>query len=263
MAGLSERSRIRVAWLLGTALAFSIAVEFWPHPSTVPAVQAQGGTRTLIIDRLYRTDPIEIVKVLSAGNEAEVNTRAEDDTRGFVLIYDGGHYPARGGAVGALACKFQSDDNWLSALSFVLRNRTSKTIVLVAITVISPLRAPPRPGPPYVEWEGRFTFGQLPAILAHTRAGIQLPTTTKKTIRFGPGQEITLALADGVAVPRSLAARAHPLSDTILCRVRTRVAFEDGLQWFDGDYYKPDPERPGESVLMGEEYFPGSLMGTR
>jgi hypothetical protein len=240
-----------------------MAVELWPHLNIVPAVQAQGGARTLIIDRLYRTDPIEIVKVLSAGNEAEVHTRTEDDTQGFVLMYDGGHYPARGEAVGALACKFQSDDNRLSALSFVLRNRTSKTIVLVTITIISSLRAPPRPGPPYVNWEGRFAFGQLPAILAYTRAGRQLPTTAKNPIRFGPGQEMAFALADGEVNPRSLAMRAHPLSDTILCRVRIRVVFEDGLQWFDGDYYKPDPERPGESTLMDEEYFPGSLIGAR
>jgi hypothetical protein len=240
-----------------------MAVEIWPGLNIVPPVQAQGGTRTLIIDRLYRTDPIEIVKVLSAGNEAEVHTRTEDDTRGFVLIFDGGHYSGRGGAVGALACKFESGDDWLSALSFVLKNRTSKTIVLVAFAIISPLPGPPRPGPPYITWGGRFTFGQLPAILAHTRAEAQLPTTTKNPIRFGAGQEMTFALADGVAVPRSLAARAHLLSDTILCRVGIKVVFEDGLQWFQGDYYKPDPEHPGESALMDEEYFPGSLTGTR
>jgi hypothetical protein len=248
---------------MGTVIACSMAAEFWPHLNIVPAVQAQGGNRTLIIDRLYRTDPIETVKVLNAGNEAEVRALTEDDTRGFFLIYDGGHYSARGGAVGALACKFESGDNWLSGLSFVLRNRTSKTIILVAISIISPLRGPPRPGPPYITWGGRFTFGQLPAILAHTRAGVQLPTTTKKPIRFGPGQEMTFALADGVAVPRSLAARADLLSDTILCRVRIKVVFEDGLQWFQGDYYKPDPEHPGECTLTDEEYFPGSLMGTR
>lgn len=262
MARPSDRLRIRVAWLLGTALAYSMAFAFWPHISIIPAEQAQS-TRTLIIDRLYRTDPIEIVKVLTAGNEAEVHPRTENDTRGFVLIYDGGHYRARGGAVQALACKFQCGDDWLSALSFVLRNRTSKTIVLVAITMTAPLREPPSPGPPYESWGERFSFGQLPAILAHTRSADRLPATTKKPIRFGPNEEMTFALADGVANPKQLAVRAHRLSDTFLCRAAIWVVFEDGLQWRFGDYYKPDPERPGESVLMDEQYFPGSLPGNK
>jgi hypothetical protein len=249
---------------MGTALACSIAVEFWPHLNIVPAVQAQGVTRTLIIDRLYRTDPIEIVKVLSVGNEAKVHTRIEDDTQGFVLIYDGGHYPARGEAVAALACKFQADDNWLNALSFVLRNRTSKTIVLVAITMISPSRALPHPpGPPYEGWAGRFTFGQLPAILVHTRRGDRLPATTRNPIRFGPGEGMTFALADAGRISPHVDVLAHPWSDTFLCRAQIRVVFEDGLQWLHGDYYKLDPERPGEDAMMDEEYFPGSFMGTR
>jgi hypothetical protein len=237
--------------------------EFLPNLNIVPAVQAQCRTRTLIIDRLYRTDPIEIVKVLSAGNEAEVRTRTEDDARGFALLWDGGHFPGPAKGVGALACKFQSDDDWLSALSFVLRNRTSKAIVLVAVNVISPLREPARPGPPYAEWGGRFAFGELPAILAHTRAGDGLPAKAKKAIHFGPGQEMTFALADGEIEPRSLDIRAHPHPDTILCRISIRVFFEDGLQWFHGDYYKPDPEGPRESSLMDEEYFPGPSTETR
>ena len=133
----------------------------------------------------------------------------------------------------------------------------------MAITIISPLRAPPRPGPPYVNWEGRIAFGQLPGILARTRAGDRLPATAKNPIRFGPGEGMTFALADGRIDPRSLAVRPHLLPDTLLCRVRIRVVFEDGLQWYQGDYYKPDPERPGESELMDEEYFPGSLIGAR
>jgi hypothetical protein len=131
----------------------------------------------------------------------------------------------------------------------------------MAITIISALPEPPRPGPPYVNWSQRFAFGQLPAILAHTRAGDRLPATTKNPIRFDPGQEMTFAIADCDIALKYLLRRIQSFSDTSLCRVRVRVAFEDGLQWYSGDYYKPDPERPGESVLMSEEFFPGPTLG--
>lgn len=255
--------------LVGTPLLFigfalSPAFRAGRLVGIVPAVCAQGnpaeGTKMLLIDRLYRTDPIEILRVLGDGKEAEVGPPTAELNK-WVLIYDGGHYSARGPAVGALLYKFQSDENWLSTLSFVLRNRTSKRIVLVAFTIVSPLPGPPQPGPPYVRWAWRLSFGRLPAILAHTRAGDRLPATAKNPIHFDPGQGMTFALADDKPGLRRLVAHAQPLSDTSLCRVRIRVVFEDGLQWHEGDYYKPDPERPGESILMAEDYFPGPVTG--
>jgi hypothetical protein len=249
--------------LLVIALALSVAFTILTLVGLVPAVSAHDnpaeGTKTLVIDRLYRTDPIEVVKVLGAGKEAEVVPHSPE-ANNWVLIYDGGHYTARAPAVGAAFYRFQSDDNWLSTLSFVLKNRTSKRIVLVAISIIFPLPAPAQQGPPYVKSERAFPFGELPAILAYTRAADRLPAHTKSPIRFEPGQEMTFALADRKNDLYYLIRGTQPMSDAVLCRVKIRVVFEDGIQWIQGDYYKPGPELD-ESTLLEEDYFPGRATG--
>ena len=248
-------------WLLVATLVWLLAIEIWQYVGFAPVVCAQEnpaeGTKTLVLDRLYRTDPIEVLKVLGGGKEAKV-CDCRTEVSKWALIWDGGHYPARGPAVGAARYQLQSDDNWLSTLSFVLKNRTSKRIFLVAITIILPF---PAPGPPFVKCSRRFPFGELPAILADTRAGDRLPASTKNPIRFDPGHEMTFALAQRKTDLYYLIKQAQPLSEASLCRVQIRVVFEDGLQWHLGDYYQTDPEHPGESMVMAEDYFPGPLTG--
>jgi hypothetical protein len=252
-------------YLLAAIVACALAFKILPSVDLITPVHAQGNssesTKTLIVDGLYRTDPIEVMKVLCAGNEAQPGACSKEDDSKWILIFDGGHYPERGPAVGAIAYRLQSDDNWLSNLSFVLKNRTSKRIILVAITIVLPLARPSHDGPPYAKGVQGFPFGQLPAVWVNTRHGDRLPATTKNPIRFDPGQEMSFTLADRKNFLDGLVARAQPLSESTLCRVRIRVFFEDGLDWREGDYYKPDPERPGEPMLMDQDYFPGSLAG--
>ena len=249
MSELAERLRWGVIWLLGTAIACSMAVKLWPHMHVVPAVLAQGNTKTVIINELRRNDPIEVVKVLGAAKEAAVGAPAADDLKWWP---DGGHLTGRV-KEWRVAYKLQSDDSWLNTLSFVLRNRTSKKIGFVAIGIFSPQAG--------LKTGSEFSFGQLPAVVAYTGDGKPIPPTTRKPISFDPGQEITFTLADDQNHLDRLISNAEPLSGTSIVYVDFQAILEDGVAWREYQYSKPDPAHPGQGSLIGGSYFPGPLTG--
>ena len=238
--------------LLASVLTCVIGVRVWPHVHAVAAVQAQGNTKTVIINQLYRTDPIEVVKVLAAGKEAEVGIPSQNELQWLRSGLQVHEWRA--------AYRLQSDDNWLSNLSFVLRNRTSKRIDYVEVDVQIPYTGGahalfPKSG-------SDFPFGRIPAAVWYDgRTGEPLPPTTRDPIHFDPGQTMTFALADAQYGLSQLLANAQPLSANTMCSVQFRVVLEDGLEWSERLYTKPDPEHRGRYVVCRGDCFPDPLSG--
>jgi hypothetical protein len=224
-------------------------VQNWDRVNIVPRVQAQGTTKTVIINQLWGNDPIEVVKVMAEGKAGVVGVPARDDLRWFP---DGGYFSGNQ-KEWRVAYRLQSDDNWLGSLSFVLRNRTSKKIDFVAIDVDLPQAA---------TWATGFFFGQLPAVAAYDGAtGEPLRPSTRLSISFTPGQQMTFALADSQHGVGHLIDKAQPLSQTSVIYVHFTVYMEDGTSWLERQWFKPDPEHRGETVLLKGHYFPGPLTG--
>lgn len=225
--------------VLGAAIACAMAVRLWPHVHLVPTVQAQGNTKTVIVDPPHRNDPIEVVKVVGGGKAAVVGKPSADDLRWWP---DGGYMP---GHESRLAYRLQSDGSWLKTLSFVLRNRSSEKIAALDIVVVLPQER--------MHTASEFSFGELPPAVAYFADGKPI-ARTRDPITFKPGEETSFALADDQIGLSRL--DAQPLSATSQIFVLFRVTLEGGLGWMEYAWFKPDPEHPGLSVPTPGPYFP-------
>lgn len=233
-----ERLGLVACCLLGTVIACVLMVQNWGKVSVVPRVQAQGNTRTVIVDPPHRNDAIAVVKVQVGGKDAVVGVPTPDDLR---VWPDGGYLPRMKLRV---AYRSPADDDWLKTLSFVLRNRTKRKIAALDIIVTIPQE---------LKTASEFSFGQLPAVAAYMEGGKPIPPT-RKPISFNPGQEMTFAVADDpIGLSRLM---ANPLSPTSQVYVIFRVFLENGLSWMEGQWEKPDPEHPGQWVTTAGPYFP-------
>ena len=221
-------------FVLGTAVACSMAVKVWPHLRLVSTVQAQGRIRSVIVDRPHRDDPIEIVKVMIAGKASVPGVPRAEDLRWW-----------RSGAssynLSRIAYSLPADDKWIESLSFVLKNRTTEKIARVEIMLQLP----------ETNWQygPRFFFGQFPPAAAYFGDGTPIPQT-EQPIAFNPCGEMTFAIADNGQL------REVPLQTISQVYARFMVHLEDGLLWTASHYQKPDPEHPGQWVLTGGPYFP-------
>ena len=224
-------------FVLGTAIAGSLAVEIWPRLHFVSTVRAQGNMKTVIVDPPNLNDPIEIVKVAIAGKAAVRGAPSADDLRQWPGGPDWYKFLR-------VAYKLPSDENWLRTLSFVLRNRTTEKIAGVDIVLQTPETG--------WMWGPQFSFGQLPAVAAYTGDGKPIPQT-REPIAFNPCEEMTLTLADDQHDLSKLGAQPLPISQVY---ARLRVYLEDGLAWTAYSYEKPVPEHPGQWVKTGGPYFP-------
>jgi hypothetical protein len=223
-------------FVLGTAIACSVAVEIWSHVDLISTVQAQGNIKTVILDPPHSNDPIEVIKAEIGGKAAVRGTTSADDLKfwpsGFLRV----------------AYRSPSDENWLRTLSFVLRNRTSEKIVSLDIYVLSP--------PDRMEMLSEISFGQLPAAMAYTTDGMPI-TPTGERIVFKPGEEMTFRLADDQRGFSRLI--ENPLSlTTSQVFALFRVYLEGGLCWMEYVWVKPDPDHPGQSLPTEGPYFPHS-----
>jgi hypothetical protein len=216
-----------------------MAVQIWPGVHLVSPVQAQGNTKTVIVDPPHRNDPIEVVKVVIGGKAAVAGEPSADELRWWP---DGGYMP---GYEARLAYRLPADDSWLKALSFVLRNRTAEKIASLDIIVVLPQER--------MKTASEFSFGRLPAAVAYFADGKPIPQT-REPIAFNPCEEMTFALADDqVGLSRLI---EQPLSATSQVFVLFRVTLEDGLGWMEYEWLKPDPEHPGQGVPTAGPYFP-------
>jgi hypothetical protein len=229
--------------VLATAIACSIAVEIWPYLQVVSRVQAEGNTKTVIVDPPRRNDPIAVVKVLADGTAAAVGEPTADDLR----VWPGGGYLP--GMKLRVAYKLQVGDSWLRTLSFVLRNRSSEKIAWLNILMVSPQDQ--------MKMVSEFSFGQLPPAVAYTGDGKAI-APTRPPIGFNVGEIKTFAVADDQHGLERLA--AYPSSSTSQVYVVFIVCLESGLEWMEGHYQKPDPEHPGNWLSTAGPYFPPSSL---
>jgi hypothetical protein len=216
-----------------------MAVEIWPYLKVVSRVQAQGNTKTIIIDPPYRNDPIAVVKVLADGKAAVVGEPTPDDLR---VWPDGGYLP---GMELRAAYRLQAGDDWLRTLSFVLRNRSAEKIAFLDIVVVSPQDR--------MKTLSEFYFGQLPPAVAYAADGKPTPPH-REPISFKVGEIKTLALADNHLGLSRL--DAEPLSSIPQVYVVFDVVLENGLQWRPNFWMKHDPEHPGHWIDTDGPYFP-------
>jgi hypothetical protein len=182
-------------------------------------------------------DPIEVVKVAIAGKAAVRGAPSAEDLR----PWPGGASPFEYSRV---AYKLPSNEDWLSNLSFVLRNRTTEKIARVEVILKYPERG----------WEGQrqFSFGQLPAAVAFFADGTPVPQKNEPII-FAPCREMTFALADDrVGLLQIREATLRPTSQVY---VQLRVYLEGGLAWTAYMYQRHDPEHH-QWVATSSPYFP-------
>ena len=224
-------------FVLGTAVACSMAVRLWPHLHLVSTVQAQGRIRSVIVDPPQRNDPIEIVKVAFAGKVSVPGTPRAEDLRWWAS-------GASSSNLSRIAYSLPADDKWIGNLSFVLRNRTKEKIARVEITLQLP----------ETNWQygPEFLFGQFPPAAAYFGDGRLIPQT-EQPIAFNPCGEMTFALADNEDGLRRL--RELPLQPISHAYARFIVYLEDGLRWMMSRYERPDPEHLGQWVGAAP-YFP-------
>jgi hypothetical protein len=233
-----QRLSLVTCFVLGTAIACSMAVEIWPHVDVVSAVEAQGRIRTVIVDPPNSNDPIEIVKVTIAGKASAPRAPRAEDLRWW----------ASGASwynLSRIAYSLPADDKWIESLSFVLRNRTTEKIARVEITLQLP----------ETNWQygPEFSFGQFPPAAAYFGDGTPIPQT-EEPIAFNPCGEMTFALADNQGGLGRL--REVPLQTISQVYARFMVHLEDGLLWTAYHYQEPDPEHRGQWVEAPSPYFP-------
>jgi len=232
-----QRLSLVTCFVLGTAVACSVAVELWPYAHLVSAVQAQGRIRSVIVDRPHWNDPIEIVKVAIAGKASVPGAPRAEDLRWWAS-------GASSYNLSRIAYSLPADDNWIESLSFVLRNRTTEKIARVEIILELP----------ETNWQYglRFFFGQFPPAAAYFGDGTPIPQT-EEPIAFNLCGEMTFALADNEDGLRRL--RELHLQPVSHVYARFIVHLEDGLRWMMSRYERPDPEHLGQWVGAAP-YFP-------
>ena len=153
---------------------------------------------------------------------------------------------------------FPADDDWLKDTRIVLLNRTNKTIAFGQVTLAFPETGTGATASP----QKVFTIhlGRLPANVVAVRQGGQpAPQSAPlhSSLSFGPGERITLRLADYTDQLRA-AMDGIPLTALTKCRIHLgSFIFDDGLRW-DGTYSLPDPDHPGKFKAMDGRYFPGT-----
>jgi hypothetical protein len=255
MISSAQRLTIATLFILGAEVVCPTSATLWRHPCLVNVVHAQSGLKTVSIDRLRPVDPLEVTEVLENGQPVGRTLLSEDDLKWMfkglpvalpVLIQ---RYEAR---PGWWAYKFRAGNDWLKHLSLVVRNRTSKNIVYVAML----LRFPETKANGAAISDD-IEFGRIPANAAFTGSGQKLRQGSDKPIFLPPGQAMAFSLAAHDGELRRSVEFYRPFSTVSLCVIEFEVYFQDGMQWFGGGYSIPNRTHPGRFIPMGFGYFPG------
>lgn len=242
-------------WVLGSVFVCLIAVHTWSHVELVATVSAQtepSTTKTILINRLRRLDPIEVDQVLEDAFGVAPTTPSEDD---LMWVHMGHNLPIRGREFRE-AYKFQAGDDWLRKLSLLIKNRTSKEIVYISLTMKFPQTKAEGP-----MVEDNIAYGHIPDAVAFNGKGEKLPQVSNQPLSVGPDQEIALALAEHESEIRVGLERVQPFSTISLCYIEYELYFADGMAWWLGRYMAPVPTQPGKFVAMDMQYFPAPVHG--
>jgi hypothetical protein len=219
--------RIRMIQLFQVLLAICLAPAF---------AQSAGGTgiKTLLILGLPRaTDPVRI-KVMDGATE---------------LKSDGRPFP------NAWETTFEGGDDWITDLSFVIKNVSPKKITCIIVFSV-PVEAPfwqdeSRPKLPTLSFIQNRT-GQRPEhALPNVANGRTFPPDTNAPFELVQGEEFTMPIEDPKDYP-ALQARIEnhmlPISNVTAMEGGTvTVFFEDGTRWVStSNIYSRPAEQPGK-----------------
>jgi hypothetical protein len=222
--------------LLALNLSGELMTQVWPGARLVESVQGQDaatGKKMVLIDRKDPLAPVRVVKVTENGETT---------------------IPGRAGNPEIPGQRFIAGEDWLSNLSFVVRNRTSQNIAFIIMGVVFPEDQ---------HYDQYLMLGQVPPAAAAAyfhRPGSLVPKGTGRPLNFGPGQEVTISVSDYVESIMAAKRTEVPFPNLTKCSVLfSDVYFEDqGLRWaFGMDYMLPDADSPQGYRRLRTGYFPG------
>ncbi len=222
--------------LLGATLTSVILVRSGANITTTVLAQDKKPSATKLIETWpTRTEPVT-VRNIRVGNE-----------RIRPASYNGRGHPLGG-------TPFQGDENWLGNVSFTLRNRTSKVVTQLIISVGFPEVATRSARGVWVpiEWITKHTASASPD---DSDASREVP------FQFAPSSEFRVSLGDYVGLLKRGVGESQPISDinTVVISVHY-VRFEDGhLNWSSSNGYCSEPPGTSYGACYPSTYFPGVL----
>jgi len=179
----------------------------------------------------------------------------------IVQIMDGDKevMPGRYGLPYIPGKRFRVGGNWLGELSFTLKNRTSKTIAFVGISLFFPKDETDFLGD-RASWQ--LDLGQIPKSMFETfnHPGERIPQGTGKPLQFRGGQEMTISLADQVGAIRARIEEKMSFGSVTKCVFGPEVAyFDEGIRWgnLGNGYDVLSAQHPVIWLAMPD--FPGEL----
>jgi len=192
--------------------------------------------KTISVEQQHRDDPVLIYSV-SVGN-LQIGSGLVDGVAGYQPIVP-----------------FEAGADWLQNTTVSILNRTNKTIVYGSIALMFPETGDGTMQKPIATYN--LTFGRIPDSAAFTASGqVLVQRTTAPPAAFGPGQTMTLRLADQITSIEGTVI-SIPFSAVTKCHIRRAVFFfDDGMKW-DGKFSVPDSTHPGQWIQQTRGYFPG------
>ncbi len=223
--------------VLAAAIACVLIARSWAGLSVLPVVQAQddltAGSKFIEVEPENANQAARVVKV----------------TVGKQIVTPGFYRRGRGPS----GVPFQAGDDWLKGLAFTVRNRTSKKIVQLFMTVCFP-----ETDNPEYEFEVCQTIylGRTPENAAYGPDGKKFDQGAKQPLGFGPGQEMTFSFADYADDARKRIEERQPFSALSRCFINVHTAYlEDGTQWVLSHFDAPDPSHPGSVIPVDPSLF--------
>jgi hypothetical protein len=227
--------RIRFVLLLG--LISIISARVFPQSA-----------KTLLIDQPLNDDPVRIVKVIEGTTE---------------IKSDGVHYPNKWLWEGVVE---KADEDWLTRLSLVIQNVSTKKIVYlnVVCTVtetanwqqeVATHSLTRNESPEPVLGQITNHVGLRPeSALYSVRLKRRLQPGTGSAFELSPGQTYTIPFENPDYYPglkSSVEERKRSMSSVNGCTGGIgQVFFEDGTQWQGHKYLRPDTDNPGHWIKM-------------
>jgi hypothetical protein len=198
----------------------------------------QGLDRTVYIERQTRMYPVTIERVTVGDQVIQPGVMG-----GPKVIQDG--------------TPFQANEDWLKNMSFVLRNRTNKTIDWALIYLVFP--------DVQRGLNLSMEIGRMPANdFFNGKGGKVMPHTAKddesSPLSFAPGQTLVIRLADHLDEIQSGVEAFMPLQQVTRIEIAPHdFLFEDGMRWdLMTRFGVPDPSQPGKFTDRDRgRYFPG------
>jgi hypothetical protein len=256
MKKLVDRITLIAVCLLSITLVSALVVKNWHKMRLMTVVHAQGSsaatTKTLVVNKTQRLGAIEVLQVLEGTADIAPGDPSDEDMRWLEpngVSFDAPQIRS--------AYSFQDGDSWLKDFTLVLRNRTSKDIVRVELSVTFPETV----ASGAMAWP-RVTFGRWPANVAFYATGEPMPVSADSIV-LAPGQSMGFNVANHESGVRAVVERSQAFSTVSICYVHFGVSFDDGMIWTEaGGYANPDPQSPGKYLPPDRSYFPGPLMGS-